>query len=351
MSCRGEQSAPRLSGSSRRAPKRGLLSRMFNGLMTEPMPLLQKEKDLFFKKELRITTAKDCREPYLAEAVCDYDALLVVYAQVTRKIIEAGKNLKVIVRYGIGTDNIDLDAATEHGIVVTYCPEYHLPTVAEHIIGLMFALTRHLVESDRHVRIGCWDYTKFLGADLESKTAGILGLGRIGRIVARKTLALGMRAIGFDAHLTAAQIGVDGLVTTDFETVVREADFLVLSLPLTEKTRNLVNADTLAKMKPSAFLINTARGPIVDEEALYNALRSGKIAGAALDVMSKEPPDPHHKLYELENVILTPHTAWFTQEAMERLEMTAAKGAMDVLHGRKPQFVRNPEVLAKLKLR
>lgn len=324
---------------------------MYTGLMTEPMPLLQKEKELFFKEELRITTAKDCSEPYLADAVGGYDALLVVYAQVTRKIIEAGGNLKVIVRYGIGADNIDIAAATENGIVVTYCPEYHLPTVAEHIVGLMFALTRHLVESDRHVKTGRWDYTKFLGADMEGKTVGILGLGRIGRVVAQKALALGMHVLGCDTYLTAAQIDVEGFLTADFEAVVQNADFLVLSLPLTDQTRNLVNAETLAKMKPSAFLINTARGPIVDEEALYDALGTGRIAGAALDVLNKEPPDPHHKLFGLDNVILTPHSAWYTREAMERLEMTAAKSAMDVLHGRKPQYVRNPEVLVKLKLR
>jgi D-3-phosphoglycerate dehydrogenase len=318
--------------------------------MTEPMPLLQKERELFFKEELKITTARECSETYLASAVSDYDALLVVYAQVSRKIIEAGRNLKVTVRYGIGTDNIDVGAATENRIVVTYCPEYHLPTVAEHTIGLMFALARHVADSDRHVRAGHWDYTEFLGVDIEGKTLGILGLGRIGRVVARKALALGMRVVGYDAYLTAGQIGVDGLVTADFEAVIREADFLVVSVPLTDKTRSMINADVLAKMKPTSFLINTARGPIVDEGALFEALVSGKIAGAALDVMAKEPPDRNHRLYGLDNVVLTPHTSWFTSEAMERLEMTAAKSAMDVLHGRRPQYVRNPEVLAGLKL-
>ncbi len=320
---------------------------MYKALMTEPLPLFEEEKKQIYKDVVEITVADKTDQDSLAQVIGDYDAILVVYNLVSRQVIEAGKKLKVIGRYGIGTDNIDLEAATEHGIVVTYCPEYHLPTVAEHALALMFSLARKIVPSVIDVHDGNWEYTKFRGADIEGKTLGLLGLGRTGALMGRKAVLLGMRVIGYDPYVTQDMLGDADILVASLDDVVRKADFLAVHVPLDDSTRGSVNAGVFSKMKKTAFLINTSRGPVVDEEALYDALAGGEIAGAALDVMTKEPPGKGHKLYGLENCIITPHTAWYTEEAMRRLEMTGAQNAVDALTGKRPKYVRNIEVYDK----
>lgn len=252
--------------------------------------------------------------------------------------------------YGVGTDNIDVACAAERGIVVTNAPLYHLPSMPEHVIALLFALARNITKADRSVRAGRWNHEEVIGTDVEGKTLGILGLGKIGSLVAKKAMALGMNVVGYDAYLSGAQAGLEGVRVLDCDSVIREADFLSIHVPLCDQTRNLVNREVFAKMKNSAYLINTSRGPVVDEEALYDALVNKKIAGAALDVMSPEPPVKDHKLLGLDNVVITPHCGGSTAEAFGRLGTTAAKSVVDVLEGRKPQFVCNPEVLGKLNL-
>lgn len=320
--------------------------------MTEKGAQFEEQKRRYFDGVLQPKVAERLDEDYLAEQVVGCDALMSVYvfAKITRRVIEAGGTLKVIARYGVGTDNIDVAAATERGIVVTYLPSYHLPSVPELAIALLFALARRIPAGDRHVRAGQWRGELFCGVDVEGKTLGLLGLGRTGAMVARKALALGMKVVGYDASLGPEQVGIERLRHEGFDTVVREADFLSVHVPLTDQTRNLIDASVLARMKPTAYLINTARGPIVDEEALYDALKQQRIAGAALDVMATEPPGPHHKLYGLDNVIFTPHVGGTTVEATDRAVMTAAKSVVDVLRGRTPEYVRNPEVLPRLHL-
>lgn len=318
---------------------------MFQGLITEPMPLIEREKAEIFNGVLDLEPAESLDEDYLTEKIKGRDALLVTYAKITRKTIEAGDKLKVIARYGAGTDNIDVEAATERGIPVTYCPEYHLPTVAEHALAHMFAIARQIPASAQSVKSGEWNYKQFRGVDIEGKTLGILGLGRIGATLAKKALGLDMKVIGYDAILTPEQVSVEGLRFASYDQVVKEADFLAICVPLTDETRGSINKQVFQQMKKTAFLVNTARGPIINEKDLHQALTSGEIAGASLDVMEKEPPGKSHPLYELDNVIITPHTAWYTEEAMVRLEMTSAQNAVDVLQGRKPKYIRNPEVL------
>lgn len=324
---------------------------MYKGLLADPMPLLEKEKQNFFDGVLDIEIAEKKDEVYLIENIAKYDVLLIALTQVSRKVIEAAENLKVIVRYGIGTDNIDLEAATEKGVVVTYCPEYHMPTVPEHVIALMFSMARFIPSFSQSVKDKQWDFKKYCGVDIENKTLGILGFGQIGNTVAKKALALGMEVVAYDPFLKTNLPGQEKIQLKDYEDVVRQADFLSVNVPLTENTENLINEDTFKKMKEGSFLINTSRGAVVDEQALIDALKTKKIAGAALDVLREEPPSPDNELLNFDNVIITPHTAGVTAESLERLEMTAAKSAVDVLQGSKPKFVRNPEVLSKLNLK
>ncbi|MBN1437205.1 MAG: hydroxyacid dehydrogenase [Sedimentisphaerales bacterium] len=323
---------------------------MNKALVVDTLPLFEREKRDIFAGQLELKMAESKDPQYLAEAVADCDAILVALSKIPANVIEAGKKLRVIARYGIGTDNIDIAQATAQGIVVTYCPEYHLPTAPEHVLALMFALARKICLGDLSVRQGNWDHTVAMGVDIEGKTLGILGLGRIGTKLAQKAAALGMNVIGYDPLVKAEQLNGLDIDVVDFDTVVKSADFLSICMPLTDQTQGLINASVFARMKDSAFLINNARGPIVDENDLYDALKGNVIAGAALDVMTQEPPGPGHKLYELDNVIITPHCTGSTVESMQRVEMTAAQSAVDVLAGKKPKYIRNPEVLDKLDL-
>lgn len=320
----------------------------YKGLVTEPMPLFNEEKRKIFGNLIHLEVCEKIMEDYLAEVISDFDALLVVYARVTHKVIEKAANLKVIARYGIGTDNIDIKAATEHNIVVTYVPEYHLPTVAEHALVLMLSLARKIPQADRDVRAGNWEYRKFCGVDIEGKILGIVGLGRTGLTLAQKAQGLGLRVVGYDPYVNKKDVLKERQIGfVSFEELLRQSDFVSVHIPLSEETRNLFDTAQFGMMKCSAFFINTSRGAIVNETALYEALKNRQIMGAAVDVMSTEPPGSSNKLYELDNIIFTPHTAWFTKEAMLRLEMTAAQSVVDVLNGKKPKYVRNPEVYEK----
>ena len=326
---------------------------MFRALMTdEPTPFADAIEHWFAGK-IEWTVAAERDEDYLAEQIRDCDALcsVWVWAKVSRKVIEASKELKVIARFGVGTDNIDVACATERGIVVTNAPSYHLPSMPEHVIALLFALARNVARADRSVRAGRWNHQEVLGTEVEGKTLGILGLGKIGSLLAKKAVALGMNVIAYDAYLSGEEVSLEGVRIMDCDSVIGQADFLSINVPLCDETRNLVNAEVLGKMKSSAYLINTSRGPVVDEEALYDALAGNKIAGAALDVMAPEPPAKDHKLFSLDNVVITPHCGGSTVEAFQRLGASAAKSVVDVLQGRKPDFVSNPEVLSKLDLK
>ena len=326
---------------------------MFKVLITDAYITFDDANKHYFKGKVESDVAENYDENHLVDRIKDCDALcsVFVFAKITQKVIEAAKKLKVIARYGVGTDNIDVKFATERGIVITNCPLYHLPSMPEHVIALLFALARRITIADRSVRDGRWNHKEALGIDLEGKTLGILGLGNIGSLVARKATALGLKAIGYDLFANAEQLAFEGIEVTDFDSVVKKADFLSVNVPLCEETINLINAEVFNNMKKNAYLINTSRGRVVDEEALYEALLNKSIAGAALDVMATEPPDRKNKLFAFDNVIITPHCGGSTLEAFQRLGATAAKSIVDVLEGRKPEYVCNPDVLSKLNLK
>jgi len=275
--------------------------------------------------------------------VADCDAILARTAQFPRKVFESGKKVRVIGRHGVGVDNIDVAACTDLGVWVTYAPESNASSVAEHTLGLMIAAAHNLVRCDRELRAGNFEIrNQLMGTDLEGKTVGILGLGRIGRMVARKCQAgLGMKVIGYDPFVDSLPDLPDVVITKEWDRVFREADFVSLHLPSSKDTRGIIGARELGLMKPTACLVNAARGELIQETELIKALKEKKITGAALDVFEKEPPGKGNPLMSLDNVTLSPHNAALTREAALRMALHAAMGIDDVLSGRAPRWPVN----------
>jgi D-3-phosphoglycerate dehydrogenase len=274
-------------------------------------------------------------EDELVALVRDCDAILTCFKHVTPAVVRAGERLRVIGRYGIGTDNIAVDVATERGIPVTNVPAYCTDEVAEHVIALLFALVRGLHRYDRAVRDDDWS----LGSGLPTRriagsTLGLIGHGAIGRAVEQRARALGMEVL---VHSRSEGVPLPELLA--------RADFVSVHVPATAQTAGLVDAAFLAAMKPTAYLINCARGAIVDQDALVDALRDGTIAGAGLDVFVPEHLPVGHPLLALDNVVATPHTAFYSEESIAELARLAARNVADVLAGRRPASVVNPSVL------
>ncbi len=245
--------------------------------------------------------------------------------------MERADNLKVIGRAGVGVDNIDLDAATRRGIVVMNSPMGNSVTTAEHTIAMMMALARHIPPANAALLAGKWERGKFTGIEVFNKTLGIVGLGNIGRIVADRALGLKMKVIGFDPILTAEAAARIGVEMVSLEELFKRADFISVHAPLTDETRGLVNHAAFAMMKKGVRIFNCARGGIVDEAALLDALKSGKVAGAALDVFVEEPPPPDHPLLHHPNVIATPHLGAATDEAQVQVAIDIATQIADFL--------------------
>jgi D-3-phosphoglycerate dehydrogenase / 2-oxoglutarate reductase len=269
----------------------------------------------------------------LAETIGAYDAIVVRSAtKVTAELIERADRLKVIGRAGVGVDNVDVDAATRRGIVVANAPESTVVSAAEHTIGLLVALTRNIPQAHAALKQGRWERKTYGGVELADKTLGVLGFGRIGQQVARRAAGLGMRVVAFDPFVSPErfrELGVERVESED--EVYRAADFITLHLPLTDETRGAIGAEAFAKMRDGVRLVNAARGELVDEAALLEALRSGKVGGAALDVFSEEPyAGP---LLELDSVVVTPHLAASTEEAQDRAGVIIAEQVAAALEG------------------
>lgn len=260
--------------------------------------------------------------------------------------ILAAEALEVIARTGAGVDNVDLEAATERGIPVCHTPEANTTTVAEHTLALILAVAKDLRRMDAAVRAGHWQARDAArAADLRGKTLGVVGLGRIGSEVARLGACLGMEVLGYDPHVRRLAEGIEGRKARELAALFRDSDVVSLHVPLNEETRGLVGADLLRRMKPTAILINTSRGGVVDERALAEALAAGRPAAAGLDVFAEEPPPAESPLLALENVTVTPHAAALTAECRLRMHRQAVEGLLDVLEGRRPRWVANREAL------
>jgi D-3-phosphoglycerate dehydrogenase len=277
------------------------------------------------------------------EVVRDADVLVVGLQRITERVLDAAKRLRVIGRCGVGLDNIDLKAAGVRGIPVVYTPGANAQTVADLTLGLMLALARKIPQADRMTRDGHWK--RIMGNDVWGKTLGIFGLGQIGFNVARRAKGFDMDIIAYDLFENAPLAGELGIEYKSKAEILGESDFITLHLPLTHETPRFIGTDDLRAMKKTAILVNTSRGGIVDENALYLALKEGEIAGAALDVFEHEPPGKT-PLIELDNFIGCPHIGGITTEAIGRIGMTVSRDIVSVLKGKTPKFQANKEWMA-----
>ncbi|GIX15998.1 MAG: D-3-phosphoglycerate dehydrogenase [Rhodothalassiaceae bacterium] len=283
------------------------------------------------ERGIEVDERTDLTKEELADAIGAYDGLIVRSAtRVTPKILERAERLKVIGRAGIGVDNIDLKAATARGIVVMNTPFGNAITTAEHAIALMLSLARQIPQANASTHAGRWEKSRFMGVEVTGKTLGIIGCGNIGSIVADRAIGLKMKVLAYDPYLTEDRARELGVSKVDLDTLLARSDFVTLHTPLTEQTRNIIDAAALAKMKEGAYLINCARGGLVDEAALKEALDSGRLAGAALDVFVEEPAHAH-PLFGHPRLIATPHLGASTREAQTNVAIQIAEQVADFL--------------------
>jgi D-3-phosphoglycerate dehydrogenase / 2-oxoglutarate reductase len=293
-------------------------------------------------------------EEELIKIIPQYDALIVrSETKATPKIIEAGKNLKIIGRAGVGVDNIDLPTATKNGVIVVNSPEGNTVAAAEHTWAMLLSMARSIPQAHAKLKNGVWDKKSFKGVEVLNKTLGVVGLGKIGRRVASYALGMGMRVIGSDPFVTAEYAKSLGVELKSFDDVIKESDFITFHVPKTKETAGLVNAELIAKMKKGVRLVNVARGGIIDEKALYEALKSGQVKAAALDVFEKEPTESS-PLFELDNIVVTPHLGASTVEAQVNVAIDVAEQIIEVLKGGAARSAVNipsmkPELIAPVK--
>lgn len=269
----------------------------------------------------------------------DADAILVTYAKITRDIIEQLTRCKAIGRFGLGVDNIDLAAAKEKGIAVNYVPDYCIREVSDHAMALLLALIRKIPLSNKLVQAGRWEMPAVVPIRrIEGSVLGLVGFGHIPRLLAPKAQAFGIKVIAYDPYAKQEVFAAAGVESVDFDTLLKTADYVSVHAPLTPATRGMMNADAFAKMKKGAFIVNTARGPLIDEPALIAALDAGQIGGAGLDVVTTEPLAKDSALRGRDNVILTPHTAFYSIEALNELQSKCAADVARVLSGEKAVY-------------
>ncbi len=282
----------------------------------------------------------------IVAAAAASDALLVTYAKITADMIRNMPKCRVISRFGIGVDNVDIGAATASSIVVTKVPDYCIDEVSDHSMALLLAIVRKIPSSSARTHGGRWEMKAVVPIHrLRGSVLGLAGFGRIPQLVVPKAQAFGMKVVAYDPFVPADVFSKAGVERVDLPALLATSDYISVHTPLTPETKSLFNRETFGQMKRGAYIVNTARGPIIDESALAEALDSGQIAGAALDVMTQEPP-PSSPLFGRDNVIITPHTSFYSEESLVELQVKAAQEVVAVLSGRAPRNPVNPEVLA-----
>ena len=297
-------------------------------LSGEAVDLFKAHPDFEFRVQKGLTPDE------LAERIAPYDALIIrSSAQVTNRVVAAGKRLRVIGRAGAGIDNIDLQAASERGVIVMNTPGANTVATAEHTMALLLALCRNVPQAAASLRSGAWERKQFKGIELRSKTIGIVGLGRVGQRVARRCKAFGMEVICHDPHLSGERAELLKVDQVSLDELLERSDFITLHAALTADTRGLIGPEALANAKPGVRIINAARGDLIDEAALIEALQDGRVAGAALDVLADEPPDPANPLLHMDNVVATPHLAASTDEAQREVGIQIVSQVIDALEG------------------
>ncbi len=320
-----------------------------NVLVTRRIPEVGLDK-LEGRYDLEVSQkSRNLTKPELVERVKGKDAVLCLLTDtIDENVIDAGDELKVISNYAVGYDNIDVEVASKRGIAVTNTPGVLTEATAEIAFSLMFAVARNVAEGDKFVRkdrFEGWDPTLMLGHELYGKTLGIIGMGNIGSKVAEMSQGFDMDILYYNRSRKEEVESETGAEYVDLDTLLSRADFLSLHVPLNEETKKMIGEDELNEMKESAYLINTARGEVVDEKALIEALEEDKIAGAGVDVYADEPKGANPGYYDLDNAVLTPHLGSATFKAREGMATMAAENLIDILEGREPEHIVNPEVL------
>ena len=306
-------------------------------------PNIDIEKDYFKSKSIDLDVSSGKED--LIDKIKDADGLLFCFQDIDETVLRSAKNLKAAQRYGIGVDNINIKVATELGIVVSNIPDYCIDEVSDHALSMILAINRMIVPDSKMVKLGKWnDVKKSNGVfRLSDATLGVVGFGRIGRRLANKAKALGLNVIAYDPYINEEVY--DGVKLVSFDQVISSSDILSLHVPLTEETNHLISYKELEKMKENTILINVSRGGLINEKALSEYLKSGKVRGVGLDVMEDHNPSSTNPLFEYENVIVTPHTAFFSQESSEELQIRSCEQLYGVLNGKKPKFLINHDVL------
>ncbi|MCC6493858.1 MAG: C-terminal binding protein [Pirellulales bacterium] len=316
----------------------------FRALYTDyPWADIAIERSILAEVDCEIVASPDNQEATLANLAPGVDAILTCWAKVTARVIDAADRCRHIARTGIGLDNIDVPHATSRGILVTNVPDYCINEVAEHALALIFALARNIAGYHLAAKQGQYDLVAGLPAErVSGKTLGIVGLGQIGKILAARAAAVGMRVVGTNRSGRP----VPGVELMPLDQLLRQSDYVSLQAPLTADTRHLINRQTLQLMKPTAYLVNTSRGGLVDHAALAEALADRRLAGAGLDVQEPEPPDLAQPPWNDPRVIVTPHVAFYSSQATEELRTRVARQVAAYLRGDTPENVVNPSVLA-----
>ena len=303
---------------------------------------LELERGILRPLDAQIIHTRNLRSPEALEAVRTCDALMVTLERVTGEIIQSMQQCRIISRLGTGLDTIDIPTATARGIWVTYVPDYSIDEVSAHAIALLLSLARGIPFLSNATRQGTWSAAAWGPIyRLKDQTLGILGLGRIGQATAEKGRGLGLQVIAHDPYADPAVAARLGVQLVDLDTLTRTSDYISLHSPLMDSTYHIVNADFLAQMKPTAYLINAARGPLIDEDALLAAVRSRQIAGAGLDVLAVEPIDPASPLLREDRILITPHAAWYSEEAKIDMRTRGAEEVVRILSGQPPRAPAN----------
>ncbi len=292
-------------------------------------PTDPKALELIADEGIEVVNQSDITPEQLLETIPDFPCMVVrSRTKVTREVIDAGKSLKAVVRAGVGLDNIDVEYAKSKGVQVLNTPSASTQSVAELTVGYLFALARHIPQMTASMKAGKWEKKSFLGTELSGKTLGLIGSGRIGQAVADRAIAMGMRVIAYDPYVD----NLPGVELVELDELFKSADYISLHVPHTDETHNILDGSSFSKMKDDVRIINCGRGGTIDEDALYSALESGKVAGAALDVFAEEPPEDS-KLFDLPGVIGSPHVGAGTKEAKARVGQVAAEKVIGALKG------------------
>lgn len=308
-------------------------------------PNLDPARVVLSKIGAQLTLAEEAKPETILRVAKDADALMATYAKITAEMIRQMTRCRIISRFGIGVDNVDIPAATERGIVVTKVPDYCIDEVSDHAMALLLSAVRKIPFANSMVHAGKWEMPAVVPIHrLRGTVLGLMGFGRIPQLVAPKAQSFGMRVVSFDPYIPKEVFERARVESVEFRELLKISDYISIHSPLLPETQGLFNADAFRQMKPHAYLINTARGPIVDEEALARALDAGQLAGAALDVMPKEPPSGS-PLFGRPNVIITPHTSFYSEESLVDLQTKAAEEVVRVLKGEAPKNPVNPEAL------